>query len=454
VKRGPPLPLQGSHHVVTITGLDDEGRGRALLDEDEGDDVRVDVAVRGAVPGDTVDMFVERVFPARRLLVGRATRWLAQGEARADRICEHPSPCVGCPLDRLEPSAILELKRARVLRALEDADLDLEVEDVISQWSATGYRQKVKLVAGGRAGHLRLGLFAPHTHNLVPADKCVTHREDILEATEALKGLLNSCHVPPVDGEEGTLKAVFLRAFEEGVGAVLVVREPLHDVTWARLSGLVKHQQLFSLAERVDDSPGNSLLGGHLERVHGPAVGTPLEGGLPVPVDAFCQADPHQAKRMYAWVADRAVEDLADGEWVLDAYAGTGGFSRFVLQRRPEAHVVAVERATPCLAALHGTGAEVLARDVAGAATDLQRREPPAVVIADPPRRGLSDEAAALGRLGARRFFLVSCDPDAMARDITALAEHGYRPVLIQPLDLFWGTPEVEVLTVLERAPA
>lgn len=445
-----PLPTRGQRLVVRIDGLDDEGRGRALLEPDADDDTRVDVAVRGAFPGDLVECSVERSFPARRLVTSRLLRCLEEGAARVRRTCPHPPPCVGCPLDGLEPGAQLALKRERVVRALDDVGLaTLEVEDVLSAPAMTGYRQKGKLVAGGRSGALKLGLYAPHSHFVVDATRCATHHPSLLPAIAAVKDALDASGVEPATHDPLGLKAVIFRASAHGPGAVLVVGSTLNDEAWLRLRDLVDLGLLLSVSERVDNSRGNSVIGGVVTRTVGPELLVPLGGGPEVPVDAFCQADAEQAERLYRLVAGFAVEG---GSRVLDAYAGTGGFARAVMDASVDAAVTAVESSPFSIDALSALGVKVHACDVETALRSLPRGAFD-TVIADPPRKGLLDDAAGLADLGAARFALVSCDPDSMARDVRALSDLGYQVREIIPVDLFAGTPEVEVVTLLERTP-
>jgi 23S rRNA (uracil1939-C5)-methyltransferase len=72
--------------------------------------------------------------------------------------------------------------------------------------------------------------------------------------------------------------------------------------------------------------------------------------------------------------------------------------------------------------------------------------------VADPPKKGLGAEGVAtLVALPLRRVALVSCDVDAGARDAAALVAAGFVVAAVVPFDLFPGSAEVEVLTLLRR---
>lgn len=74
-------------------------------------------------------------------------------------------------------------------------------------------------------------------------------------------------------------------------------------------------------------------------------------------------------------------------------------------------------------------------------------------IVVDPPRKGLGAAALGIADLGATRIALVSCAPEAMARDALALAKAGYQLHALIPYDLFAGSAEVEALSLWTLAP-
>jgi 23S rRNA (uracil1939-C5)-methyltransferase len=75
------------------------------------------------------------------------------------------------------------------------------------------------------------------------------------------------------------------------------------------------------------------------------------------------------------------------------------------------------------------------------------------VLVLDPPRKGLTSKALRhVLTLNIPRIIYVSCNAEALARDLEAFAGRGYVVRLIAPFDFFPHTPQLETLAVLEKA--
>ena len=77
-----------------------------------------------------------------------------------------------------------------------------------------------------------------------------------------------------------------------------------------------------------------------------------------------------------------------------------------------------------------------------------------AVVILDPPREGCAAPVleSLFGRLRPQRAIYVSCNPEALARDLRRIARHPYAVMSVQPVDMFPHTAHVETVVVLDRS--
>jgi 23S rRNA (uracil1939-C5)-methyltransferase len=154
--------------------------------------------------------------------------------------------------------------------------------------------------------------------------------------------------------------------------------------------------------------------------------------------------------------AVRAAVGAAPDEEVVDLYSGVGLFA-VALAAGGWRRVVAVEgdrsSADDLLAnarqfedslTAHAGPVEAYLRD---------RRVPaPATIVVDPPRTGLSREAAqAILAVAPRQLVYVSCDVATLARDARRVVDAGYELTSVRGFDLFPNTPHVETLATFSR---
>lgn len=72
------------------------------------------------------------------------------------------------------------------------------------------------------------------------------------------------------------------------------------------------------------------------------------------------------------------------------------------------------------------------------------------VIVADPSRAGLGVKGAlALAASSAQAIALISCDPAAMARDVSTMVENGRSVMSLAAFDLFPHTIHTEIVTIL-----
>jgi 23S rRNA (uracil1939-C5)-methyltransferase len=162
-----------------------------------------------------------------------------------------------------------------------------------------------------------------------------------------------------------------------------------------------------------------------------------------------------QANRFLIGDLVGAVLDSVPPDPVLDLYAGVGLFS-VALAAAGREKILAVEgdpvsghdllrNAAPYHDQLRVVRTSVEAYIARGP------RPAPGTVIVDPPRTGMSKEAAdAISHAGAGRIVYVSCDPPTMARDARRLLDAGYRLTTLRGFDLFPNTPHVETVGVFD----
>ena len=211
------------------------------------------------------------------------------------------------------------------------------------------------------------------------------------------------------------------------------------------------------LVLNVHDRPGPFLVGRATRRIDGPGHvrEESLGPSFLVSPTAFFQTNVAGASVLLRLVG----EGCQDAPTVLDLYSGSGLFALPLALRGQRVTAVEESRKGIRDAELNrktnGVGEERLRLVCASVERALPRLAAGAfdAVVLDPPREGCPPEVLreVFGRLRPARAVLVSCNPDALARELPVAVRAGYRVLGVQPVDMFPHTPHVEAVAVLER---
>jgi 23S rRNA (uracil1939-C5)-methyltransferase len=449
---------------VTITGLDEDGRGIGASDDRE-------IHVAGALPGETVDVEVEHESPhAARAWARMVAHVGPRAEARVMPACPGFGSCGGCVLQHLAYPAQLSEKRGRVEAALAAhpvvAHLAGSVDDVVASPRELHYRNKAKYVlAPGPRGAIVMGSYAPGTHEVVDMTGCRIPEEPIDEVARAAVRLVAAARLAPFDERTraGELRYLVVRASARGQLLVVLVahtaapRAALASVA-QRLRG--DDPRVSGVVLNVNPTQGGALFGTTDILLDGEPTLRDTVGGVTLELSArsFFQVNRLAAAKLYAEVARAAAVRV--GLRAIDLYSGVGAIALTLAQRG--AQVVGIEvledavadaRSSAVAAGLDGRAR--FRAGYAGAAIPQAARELGGVdvIVVNPPRKGLGPEVrAALLAAAPPGLVYVSCGPRSLASDLADLLTRGrWRVERIRPFDLMPGTPHVETVVTLRR---
>jgi 23S rRNA (uracil1939-C5)-methyltransferase len=449
----------GDRLTLACVDLDDEGAGVSAE--------RVHVA--GALPGESVAATVEHVSAHTGEAWARLERVETPSPARQATSCAAFGACGGCVLQHLDYDAQRAWKQARVERALRGAGLDVAVDACVASPRPLGYRNNSKLVAGGAAGRLLLGAYAPRSHAVVDLTGCRIAQPPLDDTARALRELFEARGVRPYDERAltGDLRYVVLRANASGqVLATWIVSRAVDDGTALARAFRAARPEVAGVVEHVNRTRGNALFesGGPTRTLDGASS---LEDTVPVgagvvdrsvrvrlSAGAFFQANRDVAGLAYAAIA-HALEPRA-GEQIVDAYCGVGGIALTLAPASGQGgSVLGIENNAAAVndaiasAALNGVeNARFVTADVAARLAAVEHAD---LVVVNPPRKGCAPGVLEqLLRLAPRAVAYLSCDPDTLARDLAWLAAHGYRARSVTPFDMLPHTPHIEALAIIE----
>ena len=419
----------------------------------------------GALPGESVVATIDHVSQHRPEAWGHLVEIAVASPGRRPPACRAFGSCGGCVLQHLayEEQVRWKGERVRAIAAALPSLRGVAVADCVASPRPLGYRNRSKLVcardpAGRGSGTLRLGAYAPRTHEVVDlAGGCRIAEAPLDEIAAMLREILAGAAVVPYDERTlgGDLRHAVLRVNHRG--AVLVTLVTARRA-WGAGAGVAaalraSRPEVSGVVQNVNPSRGNAIYGPDDVTLSGEPTLDETIGGvrLRLSARAFLQANRDVAALAYRAIAGAA--RLTGTETVVDAYAGAGAIALTLAPRALsvvgiEEHAAAVDDATASAAQNGAANARFVAGDVAARLRELERAD---VVVLNPPRKGCG--AAVLdgvARLAPRTIAYLSCDPATLARDLDGLATRGYHTTSLTPFDMLPHTPHIEVLAVVE----
>jgi 23S rRNA (uracil1939-C5)-methyltransferase len=394
---------------VTIETLGQHGDGIAEIGADR-------VFVPFTLPG-------ERVEIAREGDRGTLLAILEPSAERAEPISPYFGACGGCALQHLNRETYAAFKRELVVTALQHAEVETIVEQMVDATGA-GRRRATLHVRKAAAGYMRA-----KSHEVLDIDACpilvpVLSRNAprIARALQKLAGDSDVAFTATDTGLDLSIKSERkLRAAELGTFA------QTH-----KLARLTFNGDPVFMARPPSIKMGRSL--------------------VEIPPASFLQA----TEAAEATLARLVLEGIGKAKAVADLFSGVGPFA---LRLAEMARVYAADSDRLAIAALqkavnHTQGlkpVEVRVRDLFRDPLAPIELDPFDAVVFDPPRAGAEAQARELARSKVKTVIAVSCEPKTFARDAAILIGGGYRLERVTPVDQFAYSTHVEVVGVFRR---
>lgn len=460
------MPLTKNQSVsLYIESLSSDGSGVGRVDGQA-------VFVPGAAPGDTLSVRI--VKPMKSYAFGRLERVVSPGPGRMASDCPVFGPCGGCSLRHLTYEAECAAKTGFVRDAFARlGGLTVPVLPVLPAPQAARYRNKVQLPVGPDAeGRPVTGFYAGRSHRIVACPDCRLQPVWMNELAARACALLAQHGIAPYCEEThtGLLRHLYMRqGWHSGQRLLCFVVNGSGFPQQAAIAAALQAEfALTTVLLNRNTARTNVILGPETQTLLGPGTIEDTLAGVPLAmgVHEFYQINTPAAEVLYAQA--RAFAGLRPTDFLLDLYCGMGtiGLSMMLggaganppaCARLVGVEVVpqAVEEARQNAARLGFTPAQAafFCMDAGEAAARFAAEgQRPDVIVLDPPRKGC-DEAAlrAVVEMAPRTVVMISCNAATAARDVRALAESGYRPQTVQPVDLFPRTRHVEVICCLSR---
>lgn len=318
------------------------------------------------------------------------------------------------------------------------------------------FRNKAKMAVAGSVEAPTLGLVDPVDGGTDLRD-CGLHVPALHEALPLLAEFVTLARLTPYDvpARSGELKHLLVTASPAGELLVRFVLRSTESVPRIRkhLPALVDRLPNLRVAS-VNLQPRHAavLEGDREELLLGETLPVRLGGvTLHLRPQSFFQTNTEVATELYRQAA--AWTDEVEPASVWDLYCGVGGFALHLAA--PGRTVTGVELSGQAVEAARRSAAEAGLGTVEFEAGDAlawvrEREDAPALVVVNPPRRGIGTELARrLESSSVAHVLYSSCNPATLARDLAAMPS--LVPVRGRVFDMFPHTAHQEVLVLCER---
>ena len=444
---------KNKEYIFDIISQGYEGEGIAKIDN------KYPIFIEGALKGEKVKVRIVKV--NKNFAYGKLIEVLEASEERVNPPCAIYKRCGGCKLQHASYKAQLDFKWDRVKDCVSKiGKLDPSiVKYPLGMENPWRYRNKVQLPIGLINGEVKIGFFAPRSHDIIDMESCLIQDEIGDKVVKLTREWIEKFNIRPynVDGEydeKGIVRHIMIRrGFTTNEVMVVLVtngenlphKEEFVDLMVKNIPGIK------SVIQNINSKKTNVILGLESKTLWGEDTISDYIGDFRFNISplSFFQVNPTQTEVLYGKALEYA--NLTGNEEVFDAYCGTGTITLFLSQKAKKVYGVeiipqAIDNAWINAKENKVDNVEFFVGESEVVIPDLINKGVKAdVVVVDPPRKGCDKKLLdAITNIDAKKIVYVSCDPSTLGRDLAILEENGYKTLEVQPVDMFPNTSHVE----------
>ncbi|EHK2356590.1 23S rRNA (uracil(1939)-C(5))-methyltransferase RlmD [Clostridium perfringens] len=444
---------KNKEYIFDIISQGYEGEGIAKIDN------KYPIFIEGALKGEKVKVRIVKV--NKNFAYGKLMEVLEASEERVNPPCAIYKRCGGCKLQHASYKAQLDFKWDRVKDCVSKiGKLDPSiVKYPLGMENPWRYRNKVQLPIGLINGEVKIGFFAPRSHDIIDMESCLIQDEIGDKVVKLTREWIEKFNIRPynVDGEydeKGIVRHIMIRrGFTTNEVMVVLVtngeklphKEEFVDLMVKNIPGIK------SVIQNINSKKTNVILGLESKTLWGEDTISDYIGDFRFNISplSFFQVNPTQTEVLYGKALEYA--NLTGNEEVFDAYCGTGTITLFLSQKAKKVYGVeiipqAIDNAWINAKENKVENVEFFVGESEVVIPDLINKGVKAdVVVVDPPRKGCDKKLLdAITNINAKKIVYVSCDPSTLGRDLKVLEENGYKTLEVQPVDMFPNTSHVE----------
>lgn len=449
---------KNKEYILDIVSQGYEGEGIAKIND------TFPIFIEGALKGERVNVRI--VKSKKSFAYGKLLEVIEPSLERCEAKCSIHKRCGGCKLQYSTYKEQLNFKFERVKDCITKiGKLDESiVQFPLGMDEPWRYRNKVQLPIGMVNGELKIGFFAPRSHEIIDMETCLIQDEIADKVVGITRTWIKKNNIKPynIDGkydETGILRHIMIRrGFTTNEVMVVLVTNGSKLPNKDEFISLITENipGIKSIVQNINSKPTNVILGQECITLWGESTISDYIGEFKFNISplSFFQVNPVQTEVLYNKALEYA--GLTGDETVFDSYCGTGTITLFLSQKAKKVYGVeiipqAIENANINAKENNVNNVEFFVGESEVVIPDLINKGIKAdVVVVDPPRKGCDVKLLnAITNIDAKKIVYVSCDPSTLARDLAILEGNGYKTVRVQPVDMFPHTAHIENVALL-----
>jgi 23S rRNA (uracil1939-C5)-methyltransferase len=457
----------GQKLIAEVLRLATEGAGIAVPEGHAGPVIFVPFTS----PGDRVEIEIAEI--QKNFARARLVKIISTGLERVTPKCSlhfslerKGSFCGGCNWQHLDYSAQLAHKREIVQDSLIKIGglKDVLVKETLRSPKIWEYRNKVQIPFGRQSGKIIAGFYEPGSHRIVDFEDCCVQSPLSVRISLKVKALVQELGLPVYDEQSGSgwLRHLLIRSNSRNQALLAFITRSQDFPKKEHILKTLRESfpEIVGIHQNVQPLKTSVILGRIWKKLWGRDAIVERIGPFAFLVSAgsFLQVNTPAAEILY----QASMEALASGgrpPLTFDIYCGVG--TTTIWASKVSGRVIGIEENPQAVkdawenSRLNGIKNVRFMTGKAEAVFPRLKREIPngSAVLCDPPRSGLSPNAARLfAGLNISKIVYISCDPATFSRDAAGLCQNGFRLQSVQPVDLFPQTAHIESIGLFNRA--
>lgn len=331
---------------------------------------------------------------------------------------------------------------------------------IIGMDTPVHYRNKIISAYAHDKTGLISGLYAFGTHYVLPVNACLLESVRGDDIAVLVRKTLAKFDIKSYDENKKTglirfVQVRYAHITKQALVTLVTAKEELPHANEIAAEIRAVCPDVRSVVQNINPRPGSAVLGFKERVLSGDGIIEDELCGVRIRLSSRCfyQINSIQAEKLY----DKALDmcQITEKDTVLDAYCGIGVIGLIAAKKAGqvvgiELNADSVRQANLNATLNHLSNIRFIQGDAAQKIRDAAQSFD--IALLDPPREGASQEfLAALCEKEPKKICYISCNIVTQKRDVDFLAQHGYRAVACQPVDLFPHTNHIESIVLLVK---